>query len=470
MTATQRRQQIVMMAVLLTGSFITTLAETLMNTALPTIMRELNVTQMTAQWLSTGYMLVAGIMMPTAAYFTNRIKLRPLFVTIMSTFLVGLIISATANSFTVLFIGRLIQALAVGISLPLVQNVITIISPINQRGLMLGITGVVINLGPAVGPTLSGYLVDHYSWRMLFIFLIPLAAVALLLGIFLIKNITPTRHDRLDVPSLILSTAGFGALLYGFSNIGVTGHLDGRSLLCIVLGALIIAAFIYRQLHLTQPLLELRVFLAPSFRKVAVLALLSAIALMGPELIIPLFNQNIRGLTALVSGLTLLPGALLMALLSLVSGRIYDQIGIKKLAYLGFGLAVLTTIPFIYFGTATAPGIICLTYALRISGLTLVYMPIIVYGLNALPAAYVVHGSTLIVTIRQLASSLGTALMVATITLGRNAGLQQGLSSKVANAQGYRWTFILTLIVTALCLLWSLLLKNKTTVELCDLD
>lgn len=184
MTATQRRQQIVMMAVLLTGSFITTLAETLMNTALPTIMRELNVTQMTAQWLSTGYMLVAGIMMPTAAYFTNRIKLRPLFVTIMSTFLVGLIISATANSFTVLFIGRLIQALAVGISMPLVQNVITIISPINQRGLMLGITGVVINLGPAVGPTLSGYLVDHYSWRMLFIFLIPLAAVALLLGIF----------------------------------------------------------------------------------------------------------------------------------------------------------------------------------------------------------------------------------------------------------------------------------------------
>lgn len=188
MTATQRRQQIVMMAVLLTGSFITTLAETLMNTALPTIMRELNVTQMTAQWLSTGYMLVAGIMMPTAAYFTNRIKLRPLFVTIMSTFLVGLIISATANSFTVLFIGRLIQALAVGISMPLVQNVITIISPINQRGLMLGITGVVINLGPAVGPTLSGYLVDHYSWRMLFIFLIPLAAVALLLGIFLIKQ------------------------------------------------------------------------------------------------------------------------------------------------------------------------------------------------------------------------------------------------------------------------------------------
>ena len=466
MATTQRRQQMIIMTVLLLGSFITTLAETLMNTALPTIMRELHISQMTAQWLSTGYMLAAGIMMPTAAYFTNRVKLRPLFITIMTTFLTGLIISASASSFTFLLIGRLIQALAVGISMPLVQNVITLISPINKRGLMLGVTGVVINLGPAVGPTLSGYIVDHYSWRMLFLCLIPLAALALILGIFLIKNITPTRPDRLDVPSLLLSTVGFGALLYGFSNIGVTGRLDRASLIWIIVGTVIIAAFIYRQLHLAQPLLELRVFLAPSFRKVAVLALLSAIALMGPELIIPLFNQNILGLTALVSGLALLPGALLMAILSLVSGRIYDQIGIKKLAYLGFGLAILATVPFIYFGNTTTPIMICLTYALRISGLTLVYMPIIVYGLNALPAAYVVHGSTLIVTIRQLASSLGTALMVATITLGRNAGLQQGLSSQLANAQGYRWTFILTLIITGLCLLWSLRLKNKTSVEL----
>ncbi|KRO00127.1 DHA2 family efflux MFS transporter permease subunit [Companilactobacillus kimchiensis] len=465
-TTFTQKQKFLMMFILLLGSFLTTLAETLLNNALPAIMSEMRVTQLSAQWLSTGYFLVAGITMPTAAYFTNRVNLKPLFVSIMSIFLLGLIISATANSFLVLLIGRMVQAISVGISMPLVQNVLTLIFPVEKRGFILGIAGVVISLGPAVGPTLSGVIVDHYSWRMLFIFLIPVAVLALLLGNFFIKNITPTKPDKLDVPSVLMSTVGFGSLLYGFSNIGVSTNFNSMVLVTIVLGLVIVGFFVYRQLHIEHPLLELRVFLAPSFRKVIVLASLAAISLMGPELIVPLYNQNIRGLDATTSGLTLLIGALLMAVISLISGKLYDLFGIKKLAYYGFGLAIMASIPMLWFNQTTSPIWIAIVYAIRISSLTLVYMPISVLGLNALPQKYVVYGSTIIVTIQQLATSLGTALLVAITAWGSKFGLRHGLVGKAADTVGYKWAFIVTLVITILCLIVSFKVKNRTKVEI----
>lgn len=465
MTQVQAPRKGLMVAILLLGSFLTTLAETLLNNALPAIMTELHTTQSTTQWLSTGYFLVAGIVMPTAAYFTNRFNLRPLFTGIMATFLLGLIISATAPTFTLLLVGRLIQALSVGISMPLIQNVLTLIFPANQRGLILGVAGVVISLGPAMGPTLSGIIVDHFSWRMLFLFLIPLTIIALVLGLLFVKNLTSTHADHLDLSSVLLSTLGFGTLLYSCSTLG-TAASQGLAWTLLVIGLVTITVFVHRQLRLAHPLLQLRVFLAPSFRKATGLAIISAIALMGPELIVPLYNQRVRGLDATTSGLTLLAGALLMAVFSLVSGRLFDEFGIKKLAYFGFGLATLATLPLLWFDANTPVWLIATTYAVRISGLTFVYMPTSVLALNALPQNYVVFGSTIIVTLQQLATSLGTALLVAITEWGEKASLRHGATTPIAVAQGYHWAFVVILGITAICLFWSLTLKNRTTAEI----
>lgn len=455
-----------MMTILLLGSFLTTLAETLLNNALPAIMAELSVSQMAAQWLSTGYFLVAGVTMPTAAYFTNRVKLRPLFCSIMAIFLVGLLISATAPNFTILLLGRLIQAISVGLSMPLVQNVLSLIFPVEKRGLVLGIAGVVISLGPAVGPTLSGIIVDHFSWRMLFIFLIPVAAVTLLLGWGFIQNLTPTRADQLDGWSVVLSTLGFGTLLYGFSNIG-TGTVPGWAVLvALLVGGLIVAGFVRRQLRLDHPLLQLRVFRSPTFRRVSFVAFLAAVALMGPELIVPLYNQNIRGLDATTSGLTLLMGALLMAVISLLSGRLYDEFGIRQLVIFGLGGAVLASVPMLWFDAHTSVIWIAVIYALRISGLTFVYMPLSVLALNALPQTAVVDGSTIIVTVQQLATSLGTALLVATTAWGQRLAQHWGQVGASARAGGYHLAFGVILLVTAACLVGALTLKNRTSPEI----
>lgn len=439
-----------MIFILLLGSFLSALAETFLNNALPTIMAEVHVSQATAQWLSTGYLLVAGVMMPTAAYFTNRIKLRPLFLGTITIFLIGLIISATAQSFAVLLIGRLVQAASVGVSMPLVQNILTLIFPAEKRGVALGLGGIVINLGPAVGPTLSGIIVAHWSWRMLFLTLIPLACIVLVLGIFTIDNVTDTRADQLDLTSLSLSIWGFGGLLYGLSKIGVSGTLDATSFLGILGGLVVIGLFCRRQLKLEHPLLELRVFTAPSFRKVAVLAALTNIALMGPELIIPLYNQTIRGTSAMTSGLLMLPGTVLMAALSPLSGRLYDHFGVKQLAFFGFSMTLLATIPMIFFNDTTSLSLIPILYAIRAAGLTLVFMPLTTSGLNSLPDRYLVYGSTVIVTLQQIASSLGTAALVTAIKLGHS----------------FQWAFALVLIIGILCLIISTALKNQPTVEI----
>lgn len=459
------RSKIALMATLLIGSFVTTFAETLLNNALPTIARELNVAQTSTQWLSTGYMLVAGIVMPTAAFFTNRFKLRPLFLTTMSIFLLGLLLSVTAPNFTLLLIGRLIQGIAVGISMPLAQNVLTLIFPKNKRGLAMGIAGIVINLGPALGPTISGLVVDHYSWRMLFLILIPLVLLALVCGILFVKNITPNRLDTLDVPSLISAMLGFGMLLFSLSELSTTGTINITFVLTFILSIFVIIYFCHRQFHVKQPLLDLHVFASPAFRLTILLAVLTSVAVMAPELIVPLFSQNVARLDPALSGLMLFPCAALTAVFSPISGRIYDKIGIRKLALGGLTLAVLMTIPMAFYNAQTNPGLITVFYAFRGIGITLVYMPVTVYGLNALSTDYLVHGSTIIVTTQQLASSLGTALAVAITTIGTLFTMQQGTIKRVATVAGYHWAFIFTLTVTTLALCFAWFLKNKAPIK-----
>ena len=192
------RQKLYMVITLLGGSFLTAFSETLLNNALPTIMREVHVGEMTVQWLSTGYMLIAGITMPLAAFLLKAIKLRRLFTTTMSIFLLATIIAATAPNFQLLLIGRLIEGIAVGVNMPLIPSVLSLIYPASKRGTVMGLAGIIVNLGPAIGPTVSGIIVDTFSWRMLFIILLPIIVLVIAATQFLVKNVVKTQQLSLD--------------------------------------------------------------------------------------------------------------------------------------------------------------------------------------------------------------------------------------------------------------------------------
>lgn len=376
----------------------------------------------------------------------------------MVIFLLGTLISVMSFTFTFLLLGRLVQAISVGISMPLTQSLMMLIFPIDKRGSAMGLSSIVIILGPAIGPTLSGWIVDQYSWQMLFIILIPISIIIIILSMIFVRNITQPTGDKLDWKSLALSSLGFVILLYGFSSIGNTGSVDLSSLVMVVV--------VIRQLKMEKPMLEMKVFKSISFTKTTILAALSSIALLGVELILPLYVQNVRGVSALDSGLIMLPGAIIMGIISPIAGRLFDKHGIKWLAIIGFGILTLASVPMIWFDHTTSVVLISTLYAIRMLGLGLVMMQLNTSGVNALPAKYLVHGNTVASTFRQVASSLGSALLVTVSTMTAKLSAN-GHSVTLANtATGYQWTFMVVTGFSLLCFLMAFTLRNKTAAEI----
>lgn len=460
------KQKLYMVITLLCGSFITAFSETLMNNALPTIMREVHVDEMTVQWLSTGYMLIAGITMPLAAFLLRSIKLHWLFTSTMSIFLLGTIIAAAAPNFPILLIGRLTEGIAVGVNMPLIPSVLSLIYPASKRGTVMGLAGIIINLGPAIGPTISGIVVDTWSWRMLFIILLPLIVLVIIGTQFFVKNVVKTQKLDLDYISVLTATLGLGMLLYGLGRIGQTGRLGLETILLLIIGIVIVFYFVKRQLKISHPLLEMRVYQAPSFRLGAVLALINTSSLMATELMLPLFNQNVIRVTPMISGIMLIPSAVVMLIISPIAGRLYDEIGIKKVALIGMGGGLLFTLPMLIYSVHTTPGLVTTMYALRCGALTLAYSPLTVYALNSLPKKYIVFGSTLIVNTNQIADSFANAMAATVQALGQKAGISHNLSLLSATTQGYQLSFAAICILNIIGFILIFKLKNRSKVEI----
>ncbi len=405
-----------LVVVLLIGTFCTVLNQTLLATAFPTLMKEFDISASTVQWLTTGFLLVNGIMIPVSAWLINSFSSKKLYISAMTTFLIGTIICFLAQNFSVLLIGRLIQAIGVGLSMPLLQNIMLTIFPPEKRGSAMGMAGIVIGLAPALGPTLSGWIIDHYSWRDLFGMVIPIVILVLVLALFFMKSVIELTHPKIDTISAILSTIGFGSLLYGFSSVGDKGWLSKEVLGFFIIGIIFIFLFSKRQLKIEHPFLELRVFKSKIFTIAAVLAGVTNMAMIGAEMVLPLYIQNIRGESAFHSGLMLLPGALVMGLMMPITGAIFDKRGARKLAITGMFILTSATLPFAFLTSKTSVIVIVVLYAIRMFGISMVMMPVTTSGMNALPAHLISHGTAVNNTFRQVASSIGTAILISVLT------------------------------------------------------
>lgn len=405
-----------LVVVLLIGTFCTVLNQTLLTTAFPALMKAFNISASSVQWLTTGFLLVNGIMIPISAWLINKFSSKRLYLTAMTIFLIGTITCFIAPNFSTLFIGRLIQAAGVGISMPLLQNIMLSIFPPEKRGSAMGMAGIVIGLAPALGPTLSGWIIDHYTWRDLFGMVIPIVILVLVLAFFLMKSVIQLSNPSIDVLSAFLSTVGFGSLLYGFSSVGNDGWGSSKVISFLVIGVFVIGLFVWRQLHLEHPFLELRVFKSPTFTIAAILSGVVNMAMVGAEMVLPLYIQNIRGESAFHSGLMLLPGALIMGLMMPITGAIFDKHGAKRLAISGMLILTAATLPFAFLTQETPIVMIVILYAIRMFGISMVMMPVTTSGMNALPMNLISHGTAVNNTFRQVASSIGTAVLISILT------------------------------------------------------
>ncbi|GMM20558.1 MDR family MFS transporter [Lactobacillus amylovorus subsp. amylovorus] len=405
----KRYNRNLLVLVLIIGSFCTVLNGTLLSTALPSIMRDFKISTATAEWLSTAFLLVNGVMIPISAWLINRFGSKKMYLTAMSTFFIGTVIAAIAPNFQTLLAGRIIQGLGVGVTMPLLQTIMLSIFPADKRGAAMGTVGIVIGLAPAIGPTLSGWVVDNLSWRYLFSIIAPIAGIVVILAAFLVKDVLPTKDEKIDVFSVATSTIGFGSLLYGFSEAGNKGWTNPEILAFIFVGIIFVILFGIRQLKMDDPFLDIRVFKHFEFSLAAILSGVTNLAMVGIEMVLPLYIQNLRGESAFHSGLILLPGALMIGIMSPITGRIFDRYGARKMAITGMTLLTLGTIPFVFLTENSSFLMIIILYAIRMVGVALVMMNVTTSGMNSLPLDKISHGTAVNNTFRQVLSSIGTA-------------------------------------------------------------
>ncbi|MDN7229193.1 MDR family MFS transporter [Planococcus sp. N064] len=465
----QKKPPYGIIAILFTGAFVAIFNQTLLNIALPSIMIDFGIEASTAQWLVTAYMLVNGILIPASAYLIQRYSNRSIFIVAMSLFALGTLLAATAPVFSVLLAGRMVQAAGAALMMPLLMNVMLAAFPIEKRGSAMGFFGLVMVVAPAIGPTLSGFIVEHYSWRVLFWIVLPVALIPLALGIFKLKNLTfQDRNISLDTGSLILSTLGFGGILYGFSSAGTMGWTDPTVMATIAVGIISLVIFVFRQLKLDEPLLQIRIYKYPMFALSSAISVVVSMSMFSAMILMPIYIQTIKGISPIESGLLMLPGALVMGAMSPITGRLFDRFGAKVLAIPGLAIVVLTTYMFSQLSLDSSFLNIMLIYTLRMFGISMVMMPVMTNGLNTLPMKSYPHGTAINNTLQQVAGAVGSAFLIS-IMNARTESTAKDLAASGTNPadilnlamlDGINFSFFVSTFIALVALALALFIKK----------
>lgn len=442
----------IILIVLVGAALVMFLNETILSVALPSIMADFSIPATTAQWLTTGYMLTMAVVIPTTGWILQRFTTKQVFLAAVTSFLVGTVVAAWAPTFTALLVGRIVQATGTALIMPLLMTVAMTVVPANRRGSIMGVISVVMSVAPALGPTVSGFVLNRFTWHWLFWLVLPLIAVALVVGAIFIRNIGETARSPLDPLSVVLAGLGFGGLVYALSTLGTEPTV---AIGVAVVGVASLALFVWRQIRLETPLLDLRPFTIRNYTLSVVVALLLMGTLLGVVMVLPIYLQTALGVTALVTGLLVMPGGLASGILAPFIGRLYDRVGPRPLvipgALLLFG-AVWAMTRLDINSTTTEVIIMHMVFSL---GLALMMTPLMTTALGSLPKHLYGHGSAILNTLQQLAGAAGTAILIAALSFGTQAAVAGGADLAQATVDGAHTAFIVAGVMAALVLVAS---------------
>ncbi|GAA1487884.1 MDR family MFS transporter [Brachybacterium sacelli] len=453
-------------AVLVVSAFVMILNETLLSVALPTLMESLSISAVTAQWLSTGFMLTMAVVIPTTGFLMKRLSVRTVFTVAMTLFLAGTVFAAFAPTFPVLLAARVVQAAGTAMVLPLLMTTVLALVPISARGLVMGLVGVVISAAPALGPSISGFILEHWSWHYLFVMMLPIIVVALIIGLLFMRNYTEPEAVRLDVASVILSAIGFGGVVYSLSSISAIVEGSSRlvPLLIAAVGVVSLALFSVRQVRMHarggEPLLDLRPLRVRTFTVSVLVILMGFATMLGTVVALPLYMTGSLGISSLQVGLTMLPGAAASGVLGPLVGALYDRVGPRPIVVPGITLmAIVCWLEVLLLDADSTQGlVIALNIPLGL-GMAMVMTPLMALSLGALPRELYGHGSAILNTLQQLAGALGTAVFIALLTLGALYSTESGAAPEVAQADGSTWAFAFGGVLTTLAVGLALTLR-----------
>jgi MFS transporter, DHA2 family, lincomycin resistance protein len=327
---------------LVAAAFVVILNETIMMSAIPRLMVDLSINETSAQWLSTAFMLTMAVVIPITGWFLSRVTTRQAYALAMTTFCTGTLLAAVSWSFPVLIVARVVQASATAMMMPLLMTTLMSIVASGDRGRVMGLVSLAMSVAPALGPAVSGIVLQFLSWRWIFLVVLPIAVTIGVVGTRRIRNVGEPNSTPVDWLSALFAALGFGALVYGLSDIRSPHAIV--VVVTLAVGVLGVTAFVMRQLVLQRvdrPLLDLRTFRSRVF-SISIAAMAIAFgAMMGSMILLQLYLQHARGASPLVTGLLVMPGGLAMGLLGPTIGRIYDRYGARVLMLPGGSLVVL---------------------------------------------------------------------------------------------------------------------------------
>lgn len=452
---------------LLIAGFIGMFSETALNVALSDLMNVLQITPSTAQWLTTAYLLTLGILVPISGMLLQWFTTRQLFVAALCFSILGTFLAAISPTFEFLLTARVVQAMGTALLLPLMFNTILIIIPAEKRGAAMGLIGLVIMVAPAIGPTIAGLLIESLSWHWIFWLSLPFLVMALISGILFMQNVTEVTKPKIDVLSIILSSFGFGGIVYGFSSAGeAEGWGSPKVIIAIVIGAIALILFCIRQLTMKQPMIDLRAFKFPMFVVGVLMVFICMMVILSSMLILPMYLQQGQGYSAFKAGLLLLPGGIINGLMSPVMGRLFDKYGPKWLVIPGL---VLVAVSLWFFSGITATSTVVFVIVLHsvlMIGISMIMMPAQTNGINQLPLEYYPHGTAIMNTLQQVAGAIGTALAVSIMTSGSKSYMQtvtnpaDPLNIGAAFTHGVQNAFIFGMVMAIIGLVIAFFLKR----------
>ncbi|WP_010651521.1 MDR family MFS transporter [Oceanobacillus massiliensis] len=423
---TKLNKKIIMITFMI-GAFFAVLNETLLNIALTELMEVFQVEASTVQWMATGFMLMMGILMPISALLIQWFTTRQMFIGVMTIFLVGTTIAACAVNFPMLLTGRMIQAVGTGLLIPVIMNALLFLYRPEVRGKVMGTFGLVIMFAPAIGPTLSGVIVDLLGWRWLFISVIPFALFSILFAMKFLENVGEVTRPKVDIASIILSSIGIGGIVYGFSSAGEDpeGFSSIKILSIILIGFLSLLLFVLRQLKLEEPLLDVRVFKYKNYALGVALFVIVIMAMFASEIVMPMYLQGPLGYSAKLAGLLLLPGALLNGLMAPVMGSLFDRFGPGKLMIPGTIVLVMVMIFFSNINPSMHIWSFIVVYILLMLSISAIMMPANANALNELPKKLYPHGTAIANTLQPVGGALGVSIFVSIMSQGQNSYIKE---------------------------------------------
>ncbi|MEK3912689.1 DHA2 family efflux MFS transporter permease subunit [Paenibacillus sp. FSL H7-0331] len=468
--ASQQQQVIrttpILISFLIAG-FIGLFSETALNMALGDLINVFQVSSSTVQWLTTGYLLTLGILVPVSGLLLQWFSTRQLFTASLVFSIIGTLVAAVAPGFGMLMLARVIQAIGTGLLLPLMFNTILLIFPIHKRGATMGLMGLVIMFAPAIGPSVSGLIIENLNWHWIFWVSLPFLVIALLSGITYMQNVSTITNPKIDVLSIILSTIGFGGIVYGFSSAGESSWGSSIVISTIVVGLAALLLFSLRQLKMSKPMIDLRVFKYPMFTLGLLAVFITFMIILSSMILLPLYLQTGLALAAFSAGLVLLPGGVLNGLMSPLTGRIFDKYGPRGLVVPGFAIMIVMLWILSTVNTETSILTVILLHSFLFIGVSMVMMPAQTNGLNQLPKELYPDGTATMNTLQQVSGAIGTAVAITIMSASQSSYMKHVTNPadpaaiSAALTAGVQDSFIFGLILAIMGLLVSLFIKSS---------